>query len=129
MLAALDDIVDPCSQAAGVPVGIVEMGLVTRVEVRPVDDGGVDVAVAIGVTDPTCWMGAVFVAEALRRLHDLGGVRQVDVGVDAELDWTESHMDATARDRLARARVGRRTDLPLVDLDRVRAATARAQQG
>lgn len=110
---ALDEVLDPCSQAAGTPLGIVSMGLVSRIDVHSTDDGS-DVALAIGVTDPICFMAAPFMAAARSRLQALPGVRRVELRIDAQLDWTEDRMSPEARARLEAARAVRRGTLPVL---------------
>src|SRR5204862_3772089 len=76
--AALDAVHDPCSEVAGVPAGLIEMGLVRALEVEPTPDGAV-VRVAIRVTEPTCLMGPSLAAGARERLAAVPGVARGEV--------------------------------------------------
>jgi metal-sulfur cluster biosynthetic enzyme len=72
--ATLNEIVDPCSAAAGAPAGLDDMGLVRSVEVAE-RDGRVTVSVRIGVTEPGCFMIYPFAREARQRLGELEASR------------------------------------------------------
>jgi metal-sulfur cluster biosynthetic enzyme len=95
----LNAITDPCSVAAGAPAGLVDMGLVHDVRITHEADG-IRVSVVLGVTDPTCLMAGVFVAEARRRLANLPGVTAIDVALDHETIWTPQRLDARYAVRL-----------------------------
>jgi metal-sulfur cluster biosynthetic enzyme len=103
--AALDTIVDPCSVIAGAPGGLDEMGLVRAVEIIETP-GGAQVDVTIGVTEPTCLMGAVFLRDAEAALRSLPGVAAVAVHLDPTLryDVSMQQPDYAARLRAARQR-------------------------
>jgi metal-sulfur cluster biosynthetic enzyme len=85
--AVLNEIVDPCSRAAGDPLGLDEMGLVDRVEVT---------ATALNVellpTSPLCLMAGVFLSEARARLAPLAGARTVNVTLAPRVDWTPARI-------------------------------------
>jgi metal-sulfur cluster biosynthetic enzyme len=105
--AALDEVHDPCSVVAGVPAGLVEMGLVRALEVRD-GPGGATVRVAIGVTEPTCLMGPSFVSGARDRLRAVPGVARVEVTLSDDPDWTPLDMSPAYRARLSEHRRSRR---------------------
>jgi metal-sulfur cluster biosynthetic enzyme len=100
--AALNEIIDPCSRAAGEPAGLVDMGLVRRVEVQ-----GARVEVTLALTEPTCLMGFPFVRSARERLSALPGVEQVDVSLDPSFEWTPADLSPAYAARLARRRASR----------------------
>lgn len=104
---ALDDVRDPCSIAAGVPAGLVEMGLVRSLEVRD-GPGGATVRVAIGVTEPTCLMGPSFLTGARERLRTVPGVARVEVELSDDPDWSPRDMSPGYRARLSAHRRARR---------------------
>ncbi len=102
--AELDEIKDPCSLAAGTPMGLAEMGLVDTIGI---DDAG-KVVVKLRLTSPFCHMIGYFTKEASRRIEALPGVTGVELQADNGLDWSPSRISpaATARrsqylDRLA----------------------------
>ena len=97
--AALNEIVDPCSAAAGEPAGLADMGLVRRIEIR-----GAHVDVVLALTEPTCLMGFPFVRSARERVSALPGVEAVEVSLDPDFEWTPSEMRPEYAERLARRR-------------------------
>jgi metal-sulfur cluster biosynthetic enzyme len=110
--AMLNEIVDPCSAAAGSPAGLVDMGLVRHVDVQHAPEGA-RVTVTIGLTEPACWMGFPFAKQATERLRALPGVSEVDVRLDPTADWSPSSMSPEYRQRLARDRLVRRRAVSL----------------
>lgn len=116
VLEALNSILDPCSQAVGAPVGIVDLGLVRKLALS--DDGdGTSVTVTIGVTEFGCMMGGPFVADAYRVLGELPGVSRVSVEHDTEFDWDPEDMSPSYRRRLERRRAHAWTALhPLAEI-------------
>jgi metal-sulfur cluster biosynthetic enzyme len=83
--AALNSVVDPCSVAAGAPAGLDDMGLV-----RAIDVDGRSVDVTIGVTEPTCLMGAIFLRDAEAAIREQCDVDVVRVRLDHTLRYDES---------------------------------------
>jgi metal-sulfur cluster biosynthetic enzyme len=112
--AALDAVRDPCSEVAGVPAGILEMGLVRSLDVRDGPDGAV-VRVAIGVTEPTCLMGPSFVSGAREQLATVPGVARVEVTLSSDPDWSPLDMSPEYRARLTEHRRARRGSIPVVE--------------
>jgi len=78
----LDEIVDPCSEANGSDLSIVEMGLLDGIET---DDGHVHVDLL--VTSPHCMMAPVFVKEIDEKVGGLPGVDSTSVDTDAGMQW------------------------------------------
>jgi metal-sulfur cluster biosynthetic enzyme len=112
--AALDQVLDPCSEVAGVPAGLSEMGLVRSLEIEESPAGTV-VRVAIGVTEPTCLMGPSLAHGARDRLGALPGVARVEVTLSTD-DWTPADMTDDYRDRLTAHRAARRRALGIADV-------------
>lgn len=104
--AALDEIVDPCSAAAGAPAGLAEMGLVREVEISP-GPRGARVRVTIGLTQPLCLMGIPFMTSARERLSAMAGVADVEVSLASGIDWTPARLTPRYRERLERVRRAR----------------------
>jgi metal-sulfur cluster biosynthetic enzyme len=90
----LDRIVDPCSEARGTDISIVEMGLLKRIEI---EEGVVDVELRI--TSPSCMMVGYFIEQANERVGTLPGVEEVNLRTDAGLSWREGMMSETAKER------------------------------
>ena len=112
----LNTIVDPCSRAAGAPAGIVEMGLVRRLEVQHSPEGA-SIRVVIGVTEPGCLMGAAFVNDARKLLQALPGVAEVQVSMDHAFDWTPEDMSPAYQARLDQLRQRRRAAWGIIPLN------------
>lgn len=100
---ALETIVDPCSAVAGAPAGLLTMGLIRRLEIAPEPEGAA-VRLTIGVTEPSCLMGAAFVDAARRKVSTVPGVARVEATLDTEHSWIPDDMDATYQARLAARR-------------------------
>lgn len=90
----LDQIVDPCSEARGTDISIVEMGLLKSIEV---DNGTVHVELRI--TSPSCMMVGYFIEQAEERIGGLSGVEEVTLETDAGLSWREEMMSEEAKER------------------------------
>ena len=112
--AALDTVLDPCSEVAGVPAGILEMGLVRSLEVQNGPHGAL-VRVAIGVTEPTCLMGPSFVSGARERLAAVPGVARVEVTLSSDPDWSPLDMSPDYRARLTEHRRARRGSVAVIE--------------
>jgi len=88
----LDEIIDPCSEARGTDLSIVDMGLLKKIEI---DDGTVDIELRI--TSPSCMMVGYFIEEANKRVGELNGVEDVRLETDAGFSWREEMMSETAK--------------------------------
>lgn len=108
----LNAVADPCSLAAGVPAGLVEMGLVRDLRVESTPRGAV-VHATVGVTEPGCLMGAAFARSATDSLLAHPGVAEAHITLDHALDWHPDDMDPGYQARLTQARTAKRR-LPLV---------------
>jgi metal-sulfur cluster biosynthetic enzyme len=80
--AALAGVYDPCSVAAGRPISVVDMGLVTGWSL----DAGV-LSVVFCVTFAGCTMAPHFVAAARAELAQIPGVTAVHTRVDTAHIW------------------------------------------
>lgn len=105
---ALNEIVDPCSAAAGAPAGLADMGLVRRVAIQPGRAGAL-LEVVLGLTEPTCLMGFPFLRSARERLSALPGVERVEVSLDPAFEWTPAELRPEYAERLERRRARRRS--------------------
>lgn len=95
ILAALDEIKDPCSVASGAPLGLVEMGLIKQLDIS----GTGEVDISLCLTAPFCHMIAFFQKESTTRVGALPGVTQVTLKPDNGLDWSPSRMSPAAQAR------------------------------
>jgi metal-sulfur cluster biosynthetic enzyme len=96
---ALDTVLDPCMDLAGVPTSIVDLGLVRDVRVT-----GGDVEVVITFTE----MGCAFTHNVLDMVHErvevLPGVESVRTTVDWSPTWSPEDLLGPARRTLAEAK-------------------------
>jgi metal-sulfur cluster biosynthetic enzyme len=106
VLAAADEISDPCSVAAAQPLGIAEMGLVRELILTPTS-GGHAVQIVLRLTAPGCLYWVYFERELRARIAALTGVTEVVVRRDPSYDWSEDDIAPVARRRLAEGRARR----------------------
>ena len=103
----LDEIKDPCSVAASVPMGLSEMGLIKSVQIDP--DGNVEIELRL--TSPFCEMIGFMKSEALAKVGALAGVEGVTVRHDSGFDWDHDLIAPAAQAR-RRARLDSLYALP-----------------
>ncbi|MEU6643600.1 iron-sulfur cluster assembly protein [Saccharomonospora sp. NPDC046836] len=111
VLAALEDVIDPCSVATGMPLSLPGMGLVKDIEI----ESGT-VTVHMRLSSPGCYMLGFFTDEITDRVTRLRGITSVKVTFDEGLDWDPSFIRAEEAQRRRRkflalevaARVARR---------------------
>ena len=92
--AALRSVVDPCSIATGVPMDVVDMGLVREIVMKPGS-----VTIRLRLTNPFCLQAELI----CQRIRDSVGVAtglRVEVEVDPTDDWWPEMMAPEARARL-----------------------------
>ena len=90
----LDRIIDPCSEARGTDISLVEMGLLKAIHV----DGG-SVHIELRITSPSCMMVGYFIEQAERHVGSLPGVEEVTLETDAGLSWRDEMMSEAALER------------------------------
>lgn len=99
VLDALGGIVDPCSIATGVPISLVDMGLVAGVEI----DGG-RVEIEMRLTSPVC-MQVANIADAVKEaVGDFTWVTETRCSFDAGNEWEPELMNPKSRNELRRRR-------------------------
>lgn len=96
---ALHRVVDPCSIATGVPVSIVDMGLVLYVAVE-----GSTARVDLCLTSPICLQITNILAKLDEVVMEVPGIDRVDCKVDAAYEWMPSMMAASSQRDLRAAR-------------------------
>jgi metal-sulfur cluster biosynthetic enzyme len=99
VMSRLHGVIDPCSAATRVPLSIVEMGMIERVEVL----SGV-VTVALRMTSPLCHALPYFEMEIERVLGDVPGVVGVKCTFDHGGNWQPDNMTSVAQRKLAEQR-------------------------
>jgi metal-sulfur cluster biosynthetic enzyme len=96
VISRLNEIVDPCSAATRVPLSIVEMGMVEKVEIAA---GAV--VVALRMTSPLCHALPYFQMEIERVLAGIPGIEGVKCTFDNGGNWQPDNMTAGAQRKLA----------------------------
>jgi len=80
-----------------IPVNIVDLGLVYRMDIVPLPQGGNRIDVEMTMTAPGCGMGEFLKADAEEKLHAVPGVREVRVEIVWEPAWDRDRMSEAAR--------------------------------
>lgn len=97
--AEFDGIKDPCMQAAGLDLSLIDLGLI-----RSIDVTKDSVAILVGLTEPGCGFTHV-VAHGIRQAAGRhAGSRRIEIGFEWRDLWTEEHMKPEAREAFARSR-------------------------
>lgn len=80
-----------------IPVNVVDLGLIYACDLQELEDGQYRVEVKMSMTAPGCGMGDVLRQEALAKLQDIPGVREVDVEIVWDPPWDPGRMSDAAR--------------------------------
>ena len=94
-----EDVIDVLRQCYDpeIPVNIVDLGLVYRMDIVPLPQGGNRIDVEMTMTAPGCGMGEFLKADAEEKLHAVPGVREVRVEIVWEPAWDRDRMSEAAR--------------------------------
>jgi metal-sulfur cluster biosynthetic enzyme len=92
---SLRRVVDPCSIATGVPIDIVNMGLVKAVR-RDADR----IVVQLRLTSPVCWQAARILSQIEEVLSVVPGVTEIVCNVDPYGEWMPDMITPETRKRL-----------------------------
>ncbi len=111
VIAALNRVVDPCSNAIGEPIGLHEMGLAHGISI---DHDAGEVLVLLRLTSPCCAYGPTMAAAAAHEIERLAGVRRAHVEIDYAAVWTPELVEPAATARLT---VRRRRTLEVSRVD------------
>jgi len=95
VVAALSRVLDPCSVAAGMPLDIVEMGMLADWSV----DSERNLEVAICLTSPMCLLAHNILEAASRELAADARFKSIRLRVDTSVIWTEDRLSDIARQR------------------------------
>ena len=80
-----------------IPVDIVELGLVYRVDAEQLSSGGWRVDVDMSVTAPFCGMGDILRQDLHDAIAALSGVEEVEVKLVFDPPWDASRLSDVAR--------------------------------
>jgi probable FeS assembly SUF system protein SufT len=83
-----------------IPVNIVDLGLVYRCDLAPIEgngDGGQKATVEFTLTAPGCGMGDFLRQDVIQKLLSVPGIKEVDAQVVFDPQWNQSMMSDAAR--------------------------------
>lgn len=82
-----------------IPINIVELGLIYRLQVQPADDSGIGwrVEIDMTLTAPGCGMGSILTQEVYDKVSRIPGVEQVKVELVWDPPWSVERMSEAAR--------------------------------
>jgi len=97
---ALRRVVDPCSIATGVPINLVDMGIVRGIKID-----GTHVEIQLRFTSPVCWQASNIISAIEDNLMAIDGVERVTCDTrSGAWEWKPEMMAASAQARLRRLR-------------------------
>lgn len=97
--AALRRVADPCSIATGVPIDLVDMGLVLRA-----DRMGRTAQIKLQLTSNVCIQIGIIEAKVRDEVGAVDGIDEVVINVDYDAEWLPSMVDPGAVESLRRRR-------------------------
>jgi metal-sulfur cluster biosynthetic enzyme len=106
---ALRGVFDPCSINSGVPISIIDMGLVLSVDA---DEEG-HVQIDLRPTTPMCTLVGSFMEGAERVAREVQGVTEAVVRIDGRPGWSEADMTEAGRTILGARRRQSRVEVPV----------------
>lgn len=94
----LENVIDPCSEANGTNMDVVEMGLLKSIDV---EDG--QVTVDLRLTSPHCMMVPFFIQRIDEEVSELSAVESVDVTHDTGMEWRPDMISASGQRKRERS--------------------------
>lgn len=107
--AALAVVYDPCSVQASAPLSVINMGLVTRIDI----DAEGAVRIAMRATSPWCTMLGCIMETVEKTVSQLDGVTGVAVEVDTSSTWSEADITPDGKEILGGVRARSRAAVPV----------------
>ncbi len=80
-----------------IPINIVELGLIYRCDIEPLEDGGNRVDIIMTLTAPGCGMGEFLAADVRSKVASVPNVTDVNVQLTFDPPWDQTMMSETAR--------------------------------
>lgn len=96
-LAAINEVIDPCSRFNGSHLGLVDLGMVKDIAVD-----GPSARITLLLDDPVCIYTFVIQHE-IRQALEQRGITDVDIEICADEIWTADRLSAVAQVRLGRS--------------------------
>jgi metal-sulfur cluster biosynthetic enzyme len=107
---ALGSVLDTCSRFNGTRLSLVELGMVSSIEV---DDAG-HARVILLLDDPVCIYAAGICQEVETVVRRTAGVRSVEINIRADALWTPELMSSETKEKISAWQAERRRSLSLV---------------
>lgn len=80
-----------------IPINIVELGLIYRCDIEPLEDGGNRVDILMTLTAPGCGMGEFLAADVRSKIASVPNVTDVNVQLTFDPPWDQTMMSESAR--------------------------------
>jgi len=80
-----------------IPVNIVDLGLIYRCQVRPLDNGERSINIDMTLTAPGCGMGEILAQDAQEKIAIIPTVADVRVQLVFDPPWNQTMMSDEAR--------------------------------
>jgi metal-sulfur cluster biosynthetic enzyme len=109
VMEQLNRVQDPCSVAASRPMGLVDMGLIDRLDIST--SGEADVYLRL--TSPACYLMTYLESAVIEKVSACAEVTAVRVHPDEGLDWSPSRIAAHVRPAGPESRAKPEMSLPL----------------
>jgi metal-sulfur cluster biosynthetic enzyme len=107
--AVLATVYDPCSVQASAPLSVINMGLITGIDVGP--SGAV--RIKMRPTSAWCTMIGSMMQGIEQQLRDLEGVTDVRIDIDQSTPWSEADLTPEGREILGGVRAKSRAAVPV----------------
>lgn len=101
---ALQEVVDPCSLARGVPAGLRDMGMVTGVQLSSTPDGRALATVELRTTSPACTFVPYFEQRVRESLATVAEIDEVRIEWNGAFEWSDDDMSQALKQRLREKR-------------------------
>ncbi|WP_143696131.1 iron-sulfur cluster assembly protein [Williamsia sp. 1138] len=101
---ALQKVLDPCSVGRGVPAGLVDMGMVTGVELTTMPDGRAQAVIGLRITSPACTFQPYFEDQVRQSLAAIAELDKVRIQWSGVFDWSDDDMSPALKERLQEKR-------------------------
>jgi metal-sulfur cluster biosynthetic enzyme len=103
ILAAANQILEPCGLGQGLSIGMVDMGLIGGVDVEQ-GDAGWHVKIRARVTSPDCLHFVYFERELRAAVTGIDNIDKIDIEWTDCLDWSPDRMSPKVREQMAERR-------------------------
>ena len=95
----INEVYDPCGLARGLSIGMVDMGLIRNINVKPTEKGW-DVTLRIRFTSAGCLYFPYFEREIRHRLEVYQQIEDLSIEWDKVIDWTPEDLSEMAKSKL-----------------------------